>query len=167
MSKTNLLVDLGVFAAFLVVADPRLTGIAVHEWLGVAFAATLTVHLLLHWRWIVATSLTFFRKLLHTSRLKLAVDALMFVAFTTVMMSGMMISRSVLGTFGVEVARNLAWSRLHSISADATLLLVGVHLGLSWSWMVGMVKRYLLAPLALTRQTARHPARVPVEATQE
>ncbi len=32
-NKTNLVLDIGVFAAFLIAMEPDLTGIAIHEWL--------------------------------------------------------------------------------------------------------------------------------------
>ena len=34
-NKTNLLLDIGVFAAFLIALEPGLTGIAIHEWLSI------------------------------------------------------------------------------------------------------------------------------------
>ena len=52
MNKTNLWIDLGIFAAFLLIMDPGLTGITLHEWLSVAFAAAAVAHLLLHWDWL-------------------------------------------------------------------------------------------------------------------
>ena len=95
MNRTNLLIDLGIFGVFLVAANPNLTGLAVHEWLGVAFAGTLIVHLLLHWRWIATLTLQFFRQLWHDSRLQYVVDGMLFISFTAVMMSGLMISRAI------------------------------------------------------------------------
>ena len=54
-TKVNLIVDSIVFIAFLIVTAPHFTGIAIHEWLGIAFGAGITTHLLLHWQWIVTT----------------------------------------------------------------------------------------------------------------
>src|SRR5512133_3082371 len=147
MNKTNLLVDSGIFAAFLVAMEPRLTGIAVHEWLGVAFAGTILVHLLLHWKWIIQVGRSFFVKLFHTSRLKFVVDSLLFVAFLTVMLSGMMISRSVLPFLNLQLGRSFIMTRLHTVSTSAMLLMVGLHFALSWDWVVGMVRRYILSPI--------------------
>lgn len=50
-TKLNFLIDIIIFTAFLVAMDPRLTGIAIHEWLSIAFGAAIIVHLLLHWQW--------------------------------------------------------------------------------------------------------------------
>ena len=56
-TKNNLLLDLTIFGAFLVIANPRLTGNSIHEWLGIALIAgivTLPI-LVLSW-WIVYKS---------------------------------------------------------------------------------------------------------------
>jgi hypothetical protein len=148
MNRTNLLIDLGVLSAFLIAMEPPLTGIAIHEWLSIALAATIVVHLLLHWKWIISVGADFFRKLFHSSRLKFVVDVLLFVAFTAVMMTGIMISESVLRTLGIPLAPNRAYRSLHSLAADASMLLVALHFALSWNWVVNMTRRYLLDPVA-------------------
>ena len=67
-TKTNLLVDIAIFAAFLIALDPHMTGIAIHEWLSIALAATIVAHLLLHWKWLVQVT----RRLLKRLRLSLS-----------------------------------------------------------------------------------------------
>lgn len=161
MNKTNLWIDLGIFAAFLLIMDPSLTGIAIHEWLSLAFGAAVIVHVLLHWDWIVCVGGKFIKKLWHVSRLKFVVDALLFVAVIVVMLSGLLISRAVLPTLGLEAAHNRAWQSLHSLSADASLFLMALHFALNWGWVTSTFKKYIVLPIAgLFR---RRPAPVPVE----
>ena len=45
-TKTNLMLDLIIFGAFLVVANPRFTGTSSHEWLGIAFLLAAVLHAL-------------------------------------------------------------------------------------------------------------------------
>ncbi|MGD0004288.1 MAG: DUF4405 domain-containing protein [Anaerolineaceae bacterium] len=165
MNRANLLIDIGIFGVFLVAANPNLTGLAVHEWLGVAFTGTLIVHLLLHWRWITTLTLQFFRQLWHDSRLQYVVDGLLFISFTTVIMSGLMISRIVLLFVGIAMTRNPAWLPLHDLSANATLALIAVHSALHWDWIVKTFKRSLVEPLAglLNGKRLAAPAPVKVE----
>ncbi|MEI7848867.1 MAG: hypothetical protein WCK35_23905 [Chloroflexota bacterium] len=49
-TKTNLVLDLTIFTAFLVASNPRITGNSIHEWLGISFAAAIITHLLFHWQ---------------------------------------------------------------------------------------------------------------------
>lgn len=164
MNKTNLLLDTGIFAAFLVAMEPRFSGIAVHEWLSLALAATIIVHLLLHWKWITGVAAQFFKKLWHSSRLKFVVDTLLFVTFIAVMMSGILISRSALPALGIQLGQeDGAWRMLHRLSADASVLLVGLHFALNWGWVASTVKRLVADPLA--RLFSSHQTAQPVPVT--
>jgi hypothetical protein len=145
--KTNLLIDLGIFIALLVTLEPAVTGIPIHEWFSVAFAGAIVVHLLLHWNWIVSVMVKFFRKLFHTSRLQFVLDILLFIAFNAVMMSGFMLSRDVLPFFGLRPLESPVMRALHSLSANATLILVGVHFALNWNWVVNAVRHFAIDPL--------------------
>ena len=150
MSKTNLLVDTGIFVAMLVAMEPNFSGVAIHEWLSLALAAVIIFHLLLHWKWIVKVGAQFFKKLWHVSRLKLVVDSLLFVDFVAVMLSGIMISRVALPALGVSLGQtDMAWRSFHSLTADSCILLVGLHFALSWNWVVSTIKRIVIAPIKL------------------
>ena len=59
-TKMKILIDLLIFAGFLVAWDPRSTGIAIHEWLTIGGIAALVIHLLLSWSWIVEIGARFF-----------------------------------------------------------------------------------------------------------
>jgi hypothetical protein len=144
--RTNLYVDMAILVGFMVAYEPALTGVAVHEWLSLAFASALIVHLLLHWDWIVQVTLKFFRKLFHSSRLNYVLNLALLVDFVLILLSGLLISRSVLPTLGIQVASNPAWRFLHSSAADFSLLLLGLHLALQWKWILSTTKRYLFSP---------------------
>jgi len=153
-TKTNLFLDLTIFAAFLVASNPSLSGLAVHEWLGISFAAVLVTHLLFHWDWVVNQSKTFFKKLFHASGLNYVVDSLLFVAMTAAMLSGILISQNVLPTFGIQLEASRSWRSIHSLSANLSLVLVALHFALHWKWVVTNVQRYILAPLT---KLVNHP----------
>ncbi len=147
MNRTNLWIDIGVFVGFLLAMNPVITGIPWHEWLSIALTAAIIAHLLLHWKWIVAVLLRFFQRIWHESRLKFVVDALLFVAFVVVMLTGLLISRSVLPLLGIPVFITPAWRGLHSFSAELGMWLVALHFALSWNWIVRAVSQYLLKPI--------------------
>lgn len=157
--KTNLLVDFIILVSFLIAFEPALTGIAIHEWFSLALAATMIVHILLHWRWVVSVTTQFVKRLLHSSRLNYLVDAAVFIAFTIVMFSGLLISESIFRTIGLQPLRDPFWRLLHARSADAALILIGVHFALHWNWIVGSLKRVVLAPF-------NRMGKAPVVATQ-
>ena len=145
-SKTNLLVDLLSFITLLLVLEPAVTGIAIHEWLRLAFFGAIVIHLLLHWKWIVTVGRKFFVKLFHSSRLQFVVDVLLFVVFITAMLSGILISREILRVFNIQIFANFTWRTVHSLSANLTFFLVALHFALHWDWIVTTTKRYLISP---------------------
>jgi hypothetical protein len=147
-TKTNLILDFTIFATFLVAANPHLTGNTIHEWLSVAFGAAIITHLLFHWQWIVKVSAEYFKKFFHQSRLNYIVDLLFFIAMTGAMFSGLMISKDVLSTLGIqlgEVSRN--WMSIHSLTSDASLILLGIHFALHWKWIFTNLNRYVVSPI--------------------
>ena len=158
-NKTNLLIDLTIFAGFLIAAAPNLTGETIHEWFGLALGATLIVHLLLHWKWIVAVTRRFFQKTCHGSRLNYVLNSLLFVTFTSIIFSGVMMSKSVLPTIGLQSSQSFFWRWLHEQATNLTLLLLGLHVALHWKWIASMTVRYLVEPVGrLFRPRPAQPA---------
>lgn len=151
-NKINLLVDIAIFVAFLITMAPRFSGIAIHEWLSIAFGAAIITHLLLHWQWLVEIARRFFGKTQWISRVNYILNALLFVDVTVIIFTGLMISEAALPLFGVQMPRGGSWRRLHDLSANLALLLTGLHIALHWQWIVSMVRRFLIAPLAPRRR---------------
>ncbi len=146
-TKNNLLLDLTIFAVFLTVSSPRLTGNTIHEWLALSFGAAILTHLLVHWEWLAKVSAQFLKKLFHQSRLNFLVDALFFIALTGSMYSGLMISKSILSVLGIQLDISRGWKSIHSLTSDAALVLLGVHTALHWKWVVTNIKRHILTPV--------------------
>ncbi|MBI1882191.1 MAG: DUF4405 domain-containing protein [Chloroflexi bacterium] len=149
MSKTkiNLILDTALFLIFLLVYQAKATGDVVHEWLGVGIAAAIIIHILLHWDWVVNITQRFFQKIKSEPRINYIVNAAIFIGFTTIIFSGLMISRTVLPFFGLEAANTSFWKTLHFTAADITLWLTALHVALHWRWIVDTVKRYVVSPL--------------------
>jgi hypothetical protein len=146
-TKTKLVIDVLIFIAFLIAMEPHLSGITVHEWLATAALAALVVHLLLSWDWIVQTTRRFLGKTSNQARVNYILNWILFVDGTVIMLSGFMISESLLPALGITLPRNFAWRSLHDLSANLFLLLLGLHTALHWSWIVDTFKRYAFQPV--------------------
>jgi hypothetical protein len=134
--KANFVVDAVIFLFFLIGFEPDLTGNAIHEWLNLCLAATIVVHLVLHWDWTAALLRRPFGRMSRKLRIDSAIDLLLFVTFVILMLSGLMISKSILGVPGAEPSRHSIWQELHSASGSILLLLVGMHFALHWKWII-------------------------------
>jgi hypothetical protein len=146
-TKTNLILDLTMFGAFLAVSNPHLTGTTVHEWLAVSLAGAVITHLLLHWDWIVKVGKEFFKKLWHQSRLNFVVNTLFFIAMTGSLFSGLMISESVLSTLGIQLDVSGSWRSIHFLMSDVSVTMLGIHFALHLKWVGTNIKRYVLNPI--------------------
>ncbi len=150
-NKTKLVIDTAIFISFLLAMDPRSTGIPIHEWLSLGLAAAIVVHLLLSWNWILEVTRRFLSKVTNRSRLNYVLNVLLLVDGTIIMLSGILISKAILPALGISLPESFVWRRLHSLSADLSILITGLHVGLHWSWIVNCVKRIF------SRQAATPP----------
>lgn len=149
MSKTtlNLLLDIGLLLILFLVYEVKATGEAIHEWLGVAIALVMIVHILLHWQWVVTITRRFFAKLKAEPRFQYILNIGIFIGFTTIIFTGLMISRSVLPLIGLQGSNSQFWKWLHFQSADVTFVLAALHIALHWQWIVNAIKRHLILPV--------------------
>ncbi len=164
VSKTliNVVIDLALLVAFLVVIDEKSTGVVIHEWLGVGIFLVIVVHVLLHWDWVVGITKRFFKKLKAEPRINYFVDLGIFIGFITIIFSGLMISEIVMPLVGLRGTGGMFWKQLHYQATDITLYLAAIHLALHWRWIKSVFTRYLVNPVVNLFKRPK-PAVVPVE----
>jgi len=143
----NFWIDIALFLMFIVDMNTHLTGIAVHEWLGIIFGGALVYHLFVHWEWISNATRKLLGSLPTTQRIRYLIDLTLFVVMTIVVASGLLISRDALPALGLTLSGSRYWSGLHHLTANLVILLVGLHLALSWGWLTHAWRRYVWTPL--------------------
>ncbi len=147
----NFWLDIALFFAFIIDMNTHLTGIAIHEWLGIAFGMALVFHLLLHWDWIISISRRLFQRLPSSQRLRYLIDLLLFVDMVVLTMTGIWISEVAMGQLGITISSNFFWRSLHEMTANWAIWLVALHLALDWKWILQTTKRYIWQPLTRKR----------------
>ena len=105
----------------------RLTGVPLHEILGIALALAVLAHLLLQRRWVAAN--------VRRPRLNFVLNLLLFLAFTAATVSGVMISKFTLPR-GAAVTEYLKWHSIHDVSSKLLMLLTGLHVAMNWAPLV-------------------------------
>jgi hypothetical protein len=143
MTRTRILLvlDSVLFVSLLLSLEPRFEGLALHEWLGLAFAPLVVIHIVYAWRWI---AMSFGR--LRTAgawrlRLNLALNTLLFIALVVTVFSGVMTSFVALPALGIAPGPAAGWRRLHNEWETYLEILVGLHIALNWNWIMGAVRR--------------------------
>lgn len=141
-TRLDFVLDGAIFAAFLVAEAFGFTGIAIHEWLGLALGLVLLVHLTLHWDWVLRTTRRMFTRR-GRDRVIWLVNLALLASMTLCIMSGILISQVALPALGIRVSGGGFWGGLHGTTATITLILIAAHVGLRWRWVASVGRRLL------------------------
>ena len=133
-------VDALLFGGFIIAMWLDLTGLAVHQWLGVAVAGLAAYHLVSHRQWVVAvTGRIMGGRTSRTALRNWAVDAGLALGFGAITATGVVMSTWL----GLELAGYAAWRTAHVIISVATLALVVAKIALHWRWIVSVAQRHV------------------------
>ena len=155
--KHHWLIDAALFMAFLLSFWLELTGVELHQWLGIAIGAVAGYHLFMHWNWVKAVTDRFFKQTSLRARLYYVVDAIVLIGLATIIVTGLVIST----WFDLALTNYATWKSLHVIASIGTLAAVVIKLGLHWRWIVATARRYILpqppqpAPIPATNGLGR------------
>ena len=140
----NLALDIALTAGFALSLKPFVTGIAVHEWLGLAVGGGLVIHGLLHRKWIAAITGRLSGKLPLRTRACYGLDALLMIAFGAILTSGVLMSEAVLPALGLTGMPSLLLVSVHNIAAWSALGALALKLALHAEWIVAAVRVHIL-----------------------
>ena len=144
-------VDLALFVLFLLVMNVPLTGLAIHEWLGIVIAVGMTVHLVQHGDWIASMSQRLMAATAFQNRVNYLVMIGLFVGFSSITVSGLLISESALPWIGYAPGGGEFWLWLHLSSVGWVVALVAIHIAMNWRWTVNTAKRLVISPMRSRR----------------
>ena len=142
-SRLDLGFDLVLFLSFGIAYTFNFTGLTVHEWFGLAFGAALLLHLTLHWDWALQTTRRLFSRV-GRRRVMWVVNALLLIDLTLCVASGIVISAVAMPALGIHTAADSGyWRELHTRTASATIVLIALHIGLDYRWILSVARRWL------------------------
>ena len=132
--RRSLLITLDaiLFALAVLVWSIRLTGLNVHEWLGLSFSVLLIVHIVWHWNWLTFTVQRLRMQGAWRARINFLLNFALFAVTTLTIYSGVVIF--VAPKIGGNTGHT--WDRVHSASQNLMMLVLGLHLALNWRWIM-------------------------------
>ena len=142
-TRLDFFLDAGLFLAFTLDYSFQFTGIAIHEWIGLALAVALPVHITLHWDWVLRTAKRLLGRLAGREKVRWILDFALIAAMTLCIASGILISRSALPSLGLTATRDPFWTGLHTTTADFTVAFVALHIALSCRWIFTVGRRII------------------------
>jgi hypothetical protein len=150
----NGLVDALLLAAFLAEFYMSLTGLGLHQWLGILIGVGAGYHLLTHRKWVEAVVERFFKALAGQARWYAILDAALLVGFTLIIETGVIMSTWL----NLALPNYAAWSAFHTGASITTLVLLVTKLVLHWRWIVKTIGQAFGVPAAATAARAAMPA---------
>jgi len=129
-----------LLASFLLTYFMDLTGLELHQLLGIFAAFILLIHIITHWKWITNTTGKFFRKISSRLRLYYLLDFLILAGIFMITVSGVLIST----WFAIDPALYLPLRSIHIVTSVITLPLLVLKLGLHWKYFVSTLKKKIL-----------------------
>jgi hypothetical protein len=140
--KLNWMIDAALLAGFLATFFLDLTGLVVHQWLGVAVGLLAGYHLVSHWTWVKSVTLRFVGQTSRQARIYYVIDAGLLFGCAVILVTGGVIS----SWLALPLENYAAWSNVHVAASIITLLIVVVKLGLHWRWVVKTVQQFFSVP---------------------
>lgn len=159
--KTKWWIDVVLFGGFLVAFFLDLTGVGLHQWIGVFGAALAGYHLIVHWNWVKAVSKRFFGQTSGQARAYYLIDAAILFGFTLITLTGLVISTWL----DLTLASYDAWRVIHITASITTLLFVVLKLAVHWRWIVTAARSALAKPVSVPVRPAPAPQVVAVQQT--
>jgi predicted ferric reductase len=142
-NRLRLGLDILLTVAFLLLMDPRsFYGLVFHEWAGLIICVFFIVHILLDWMFVKAVTLRFFRKLPVRTRINYVLDLVLLLVMSMIIWSGLPIARVIdFSWLGFDRGGERFWRLMHTSMSMVGLLVIGMHLGLHWNWVIARLRR--------------------------
>jgi len=137
------LVDIALFAGFVLAFFLDLTGLELHQWIGMAAGGLASYHLVTHWTWVMLLTQRFFGKTSSRLRLYYLIDVAIFAGLIIISLTGLVIS----SWLDLSLAHHELWLHIHIQDSIMTLVLVVVKVGLHWRWFVATTRKFFSQPM--------------------
>lgn len=135
---------LGILLAivFLLLMDENsFFGVRFHEIAGLVICLFFLLHKALSWKFIKETTLRLFGKANTKARINYIIDFLLFIGFTLIIISGMAIAKTIdFSWVGFDMENRMIWRAMHTSVSMIVLMIVGIHIGLHWQWVMERFK---------------------------
>jgi hypothetical protein len=123
-----------------------MTGLALHEILGLIFFIPIIVHLLIAWPWIQSVTKKFLKKASRHTRFIFFLNTILFILVITELVSGFFISQVILPNLGMRTINDRSWRALHNLTLNFTVIFAGLHVAVNWKWIASVVTKRFNIP---------------------
>jgi cytochrome b561 len=136
-----LALDTAMLALVCVLECMDLTGLEIHQWLGFALCPLILIHATLQYQWFITQFQKLLRKGFSWASKNVVLNTLLLVMMSAVLLSGLLASRQITSIFGEQFGSVHVWREIHGWLNFTVVVLVGLHLGLNWDWLMAVLRR--------------------------
>ena len=140
-NKFIICLDAALLIIFILLLSPRLTGMGLHEVLGLIFFIPIIVHLIIAWPWIQNSAKKFFATASKRTRFNFFLNTSLFILVITELVSGFAISQVALPKLGIKTINDSSWRALHDSPLNFVVLFAGLHIAVNWGWIMSVFKK--------------------------
>ncbi len=141
--KSRWWVDVILFAVFLAAFFLDLTGLALHQWLGIASGVIAMYHLVKHWDWVKKAAGAIANQTTSRVQTYALIDILLFDGLLAILVTGVVIS----SWLNLDLAAYATWHFVHVSASLITLALLVLKIGLHWRWIVTVGRALFTHPV--------------------
>jgi len=145
-----------MLSSFAVLMSWRLTGLWLHEAIGIALIAMIVAHLVVHWGW-VESRIAIMTRPSQRRFGALLLNASVFAAMGTTIVTGLAVSKVAFPN-RLTPAIYLHWHGVHESAATIAVLLLGLHVAYNWDRIRGGMRRVFATPIRSTNVSGRSSA---------
>lgn len=140
MKYKKIILDILTTIIIILLMDNDIIKLPLHEILGVAILFLFIIHKYFNWTWIKNITLNLFNKQTPTkTKIMYWLDLLLLILLILNVLSGIFISQKLFTYFN---AKNISlWSNLHHFFAYSFLVVIAIHLGLHWQYIMNVFKK--------------------------
>jgi len=154
--KTNLFVDIILFVGFILCFFLNLTGVIIHQWLGIILCVLAVIHLLQHDAW-VKNLLRRFSELHARPQALFLLDAAIALGFLGILVTGLIVSTWL----NLPITNMSGWLDIHTAFSIETLFFLLVKIGFHWRWISNAIRSLFgknPAALPIPQTVVRNPS---------
>lgn len=148
MKKINYVkfsLDILMAILFTLLFKKMLFGIKFHEIVGLVIGGVVLVHCILNSKWIKAITVKLFsEKITIRTRIMYLLDLLLLIDVAVIILSGIFISKVLFPYLRLQGIPSL--QGIHILASYILLMIIGIHLGLHWNWVMSTFKKIFKIP---------------------
>lgn len=148
--KYRWVIDAILLTSFLLTYFTRITGLSLHQLLGVFVGLFSAYHLLIHWDWVTSVIARLGMKTSTKSRLYFVLDLGIFAGLFIIIVTGLVIS----SWLNLALANYGSWLRIHIVTSLATLALLACKIVVHRQWIALTARKMFARPASAVAPAA-------------